>query len=74
MTRVAYLAGRDQLTQRELDVVELVVDGLTNAEIAARLFLSEDTVKTHLRRILARLGARNRAHLVAEAFRRDLVR
>lgn len=52
------------LSPREVDVFVCVVDGLTNAEIAAKLFLSVSTVKTHINRILSKLQARDRVHLV----------
>lgn len=52
------------LSPRELDVFVCVVDGLTNAEISAQLFLAVPTVKTHVNRILAKLHARDRVHLV----------
>lgn len=52
------------LSPRELDVFACVVEGLTNAEIAAQLFLTVPTVKTHVNRILAKLHARDRVHLV----------
>lgn len=52
------------LSPRELDVFARVVEGLTNAEIAAQLFLTVPTVKTHVNRILAKLHARDRVHLV----------
>lgn len=51
------------VTSRELDVLELVADGLTNAEVAARLFLSPRTVETHVASLLAKTGATSRAEL-----------
>lgn len=53
------------LSDREAKVLQLVADGLSSGQIATRLFLSEHTVKSHVRRALARLGARNRTHAVA---------
>lgn len=60
-------------TKRELEVLQLIAEGLTNREIADRLFLSEETVKSHLRHLLGKLQARSRAHAVALGFRRDLI-
>ena len=60
-------------TARELEVLQLVADGLVNREIGQQLFLSEETVKSHVRHLLAKLQARSRAHAVAIAFRRGLV-
>ncbi|WP_308490991.1 response regulator transcription factor [Microbacterium terrisoli] len=62
-----------QLTDREHDVFVAVGRGLTNAEIAASLFLSESTVKTHIGRILTKLDARDRVQLVILAHRAGLV-
>ena len=60
-------------TARELEVLQLVADGLVNREIGERLFLSEETVKSHVRHLLAKLQARSRAHAVAAGFRRGLI-
>ncbi len=55
----------DALSERELEVLQLVAEGLTNQEIAARLYLSLHTVKVHVRNIIAKLGASNRTQAVA---------
>ena len=60
-------------TRREIEVLQLVADGLVNREIGQRLFLSEETVKSHVRHLLAKLQARSRAHAVAVGFRRGLI-
>ncbi|MFN8223105.1 MAG: LuxR C-terminal-related transcriptional regulator [Gaiellales bacterium] len=60
-------------TAREVEVLQLVADGLVNREIGQRLFLSEETVKSHVRHLLAKLQARSRAHAVAVGFRRGLI-
>lgn len=60
-------------TQREIQVLQLISDGLVNREIGHRLFLSEETVKSHVRHLLAKLQARSRAHAVAVGFRRGLI-
>jgi DNA-binding NarL/FixJ family response regulator len=60
-------------TPRERQVLQLVCDGLVNREIGEQLHLSEETVKSHVRHLLAKLQARSRAHAVAIGFRRGLV-
>ncbi len=60
-------------TTREIEVLQLVSEGLVNREIGHRLFLSEETVKSHVRHLLAKLQARSRAHAVAIGFRRGLI-
>lgn len=66
-------APSDILTQREHDILKLVADGGTNGEIASILHLSEETIKTHIRHALPKLGARNRAHAVAIALRKRII-
>jgi DNA-binding NarL/FixJ family response regulator len=63
----------ESLSARELEVLELVATGTTNREAAARLFISEATVKTHLMHIYAKLGVSDRAAAVAEGFNRGLL-
>ena len=65
--------GLDQLTDRERQVLALVAEGLTNADIAERLVVSPLTAKTHVSRILGKLSARDRAHLVVIAYESGLV-
>jgi DNA-binding NarL/FixJ family response regulator len=65
--------GGEQLTERELEVLQLVTAGLRNKEIAARLGISENTVKFHLRHILDKLHAQSRAEVAARAVRAGLV-
>ncbi|GGS91866.1 DNA-binding response regulator [Planobispora rosea] len=63
----------DPLTERELDVVRLVARGRTNQEVAAELFVSLSTVKTHLGSVQAKLGARNRVEIAAWAWESGVV-
>jgi len=65
---------RPALTERELQVLRGMADGKSNAEIGRDLFVSEDTVKTHARRLFRKLGARDRAQLVVIAYESGLIR
>jgi DNA-binding NarL/FixJ family response regulator len=72
--RAASPPGWEPLSQRELEILELVASGATNREAAARLFISEATVKTHLLHIYAKLGVNDRAAAVAEGYNRGVLR
>ena len=61
-----------RITRREREVLALVADGHSTAEIARALWITEDTVRTHIKRMMVRLDARTRAHVVAIAFREGL--
>jgi DNA-binding NarL/FixJ family response regulator len=60
-------------SSRQLEILQLIADGNANDEIAAKLVVSVETVKTHIRQLLAKLGASNRAHAVALGLRSGIV-
>lgn len=64
----------EQLTSREIDVLRQVIEGNRNRDIADRLFVSEHTVKTHLKHIMGKLGASDRTHAITIAARRGIIR
>ena len=72
----AFLTGKDQgemLTQREREILQLLADGMSNADVAQRLFISQETVKSHVRHILTKLEADTRTHAVAIALREAII-
>lgn len=72
-TRTMPVPGLDELTDREREVLLLVAAGLSNSEIAERLFISPSTAKTHVNRIMTKLYAHDRAQLVIAAYESGLV-
>src|SRR5258707_1346174 len=72
----AFLAGKDQtdmLTGREREILKLLADGLSNADVADKLFISQETLKSHVRHILTKLEADTRTHAVAIALREAII-
>ena len=72
----AFLSGKDQtdmLTAREREILQLLADGMSNADVAAKLFISQETVKSHVRHILTKLEADTRTHAVAIALRESII-
>ncbi|MGH8968109.1 MAG: response regulator transcription factor, partial [Actinomycetes bacterium] len=62
-----------QLTPREREILTLLARGMSNADVAVQLFISEATVKTHLARVMMKLGVREKAQAVAAAYQTGLV-
>ena len=73
MSSLQLLRARELLSARELEILELMSEGLSNRQIANRLWVSVETVKSHLSAVYAKLGAESRAHAVAIAFRHGLL-
>ena len=72
----SFLNGKDRdemLTGREREILQLLADGMSNADVAGRLFISQETVKSHVRHILAKLEASTRTHAVATALRQAII-
>jgi DNA-binding NarL/FixJ family response regulator len=66
-------ARDEMLTGREREILQLLADGMSNADVAARLFISQETVKSHVRHILTKLEADTRTHAVAIALRDAII-
>jgi two-component system, NarL family, response regulator len=66
-------AGEENLTPREIDVLRLIATGNANKEIAAQLSIAEETVKSHITNILAKLGANDRTHAVTIGLKRGII-
>jgi DNA-binding NarL/FixJ family response regulator len=73
LLKVKRSADTEQLTERELDVLTLLVEGATNEEIGSRLFVTEKTVKTHLSAIFRKLAVSNRTQAATKAIREGLI-
>ena len=71
----AFLTGKDDdtLTAREREILQLLADGMSNADVATKLFISQETVKSHVRHILAKLEADTRTQAVAIALREAII-
>jgi len=65
--------GQEILTQREREILQLLADGMSNADVAQQLFISQETVKSHVRHILTKLEADTRTHAVAIALREAII-
>jgi DNA-binding NarL/FixJ family response regulator len=69
---VAQSATLDPLTVREQEILEVLLEGKSNREIAAELFISENTVKTHVRNIFAKYGVGSRAELISTVLKNQV--
>jgi DNA-binding NarL/FixJ family response regulator len=72
----AFLSGKegtDMLTPREREILQLLADGMSNGDVAGKLFISQETVKSHVRHILTKLEADTRTHAVAIALRDSII-
>jgi DNA-binding NarL/FixJ family response regulator len=72
----AFLSSKDRddmLTAREREILQLLADGMSNADVAGKLFISQETVKSHVRHILTKLEADTRTHAVAIALREAII-
>jgi DNA-binding NarL/FixJ family response regulator len=72
-TEMAEHVTDDELTARECEVLRLVAIGNANKEVAARMGISEETVKTHMKNVMTKLGARDRTHAVVVAMKRGII-
>ena len=74
LTRLTVDGQAPLLSERELEVLECMVEGLTTQQISGRLFISENTVKTHVRHIFEKLEVSNRAEAVGKAMQMGLIK
>jgi DNA-binding NarL/FixJ family response regulator len=72
-TELAGYAGTEKLTPREIEVLRLIADGIANKEIATQLAIAEETVKSHITRILSKLEANDRTHAVIIGIKRGII-
>jgi DNA-binding NarL/FixJ family response regulator len=72
-TELAFHTGEDELTAREIDVLQLIAAGNANKQIAAQLSITEETIKTHVTNILSKLRANDRTHAVTIALKRGII-
>ena len=72
-TEIASHSDDDSLTEREIEVLQLIAGGNANKEIAAELAIAEETVKSHVKNILAKLHANDRTHAVTTALKRGII-
>jgi DNA-binding NarL/FixJ family response regulator len=70
---VTWHTGEENLTARELEILKLIAEGNANKEIAAQLSISEDTVKSHVGKVLEKLGANDRTHAVTIGLKRGII-
>jgi DNA-binding NarL/FixJ family response regulator len=63
----------DMLTSREREILKLLADGMSNSDVAGKLYISQETVKSHVRHILTKLEADTRTHAVAIALREAII-
>jgi len=63
----------EELTDREIEILELLTEGMNNQDMANQLYISENTVKNHIRSILVKLSAQNRTHALVKALKKEIV-
>lgn len=73
LSRLEQRARREDLTQREMEIIQLIVKGRSNKEISSTLFISEDTVKYHLKTLFTKLGVQDRTEAAISAIRHGIV-
>ena len=64
----------EELTDREIEILELLTEGMNNQDMANQLYISENTVKNHIRSILDKLSVQNRTHALVKALKKEIVK